>query len=129
MKTPLQPTADRCNRRLAEADCPDRWQFDNDPDSNSVGSWHIAHLGGVTDARAMRQETDRLIQLFGQADRTDALCQLNPEELAGVLWTLIGYLEAGARQQKKRDAEILRYIDRKAAQILSARQEWREKNG
>jgi len=49
------------NSKLAAVGIYYRWELDTDSCSNSVGSWFCADLGGVTDAKSMREHTAKLI--------------------------------------------------------------------
>ena len=63
MKTNLQATADKMNAQLAAAGRDEKWELDTDTFSNSLGSWFCGNLGGVMDAKSMRDETKRLLTM------------------------------------------------------------------
>jgi hypothetical protein len=57
----LEQTAGLCNIRLRDAGVNDRWTYDDDRTSNSVGSWFCENVGGVTTAKQIREYTDQII--------------------------------------------------------------------
>jgi hypothetical protein len=62
MKTKLQFTADKMNEKLNRAGRGWRWEMDTEACSNSCGTWFCGNLGGVTDARSMREHTSKLVE-------------------------------------------------------------------
>jgi len=62
MKAKLTFTAGLMNRKLETAGRSERWELDEDEQSNSVGTWFCGTLGGVAYASVMRDETKKLIE-------------------------------------------------------------------
>jgi hypothetical protein len=62
MKNKLQSTADKMNDAIAATGRNEKWELDTDTFSNSIGSWFCGNVGGVTDAKTMRDATKHLLE-------------------------------------------------------------------